>query len=384
MLTTFGVLLLAGLALDALGRRTRLPRITLLVVFGAIIGPAGFGLLPIDAENWREITADLALTMVAFLLGGELSLASLRRHGRAIVWVSLLVSLVTFAVMTAGLAALGAPIALALALAGVGVATDPAAIRDVVSETRADGPVTRTILGIVAIDDAWAIITFSVLLGVLAAAGDGIAGGFGAGAAEIGKSLAIGAAVGLPASFASGRIRPGEPTLAEALGLVLLCAGVAEWLGASLLLTGMTAGAVIVNLARHHDYSFHEIEHISWPFLIVFFVLAGAGFDPAGLTGALALTGGYLVFRTAGRFLGGWIGGRAGGLDDAQSRRIGLMLTPQAGVALGMALVARDALPSIGDTLLNVAVTTTILFEIAGPIATRILLKRAGETDARD
>ena len=141
-LTTFGALLLAGLALDALGRRTRLPRITLLVAFGAAIGPAGLGMLPIDAENWRQLTADLALTMVAFLLGGELSLTSLRRHGRAIIWVSLVVSLVTLAVMAGGLAALGAPLALALALAGVGVATDPAAIRDVVSETRADGPVT--------------------------------------------------------------------------------------------------------------------------------------------------------------------------------------------------------------------------------------------------
>ena len=163
-----------------------------------------------------------------------------------------------------------------------------------------------------------------------------------------------------------------------------VCAGLAEWLGASVLLTGMTAGAVIVNLARHHDYSFHEIEHISWPFLIIFFVLAGASFDPAGLTGALALTGGYLVFRTAGRFLGGWVGGRVGGLDGAQSRRIGLMLTPQAGVALGMALVAADALPSIGEVVLNVAVTTTILFEIAGPIATRILLYRAGETGGKE
>ncbi|MEX5727536.1 Kef-type K+ transport system membrane component KefB [Rhodovulum iodosum] len=380
LLITFGVLLLASLALDALGRLTRLPRITLLVLFGLAIGPTGADLLPIDAQRWQALTADLALTMVAFLLGGELSRKALRARSGAILAVSLAVAGLSLAIIAGGLWLAGMPVALALLLGGIGLATDPAATHDVVRQTGARGPMTQTLMGVVAIDDAWGVIVFSVLLGLLLGGAAGLGAGLADGLAEVGLALALGLALGLPASYATGRIRPGEPTLAEALGLVLLCAGLSLWLGVSFLLAGMAAGAVIVNLARHHSYAFHEIEHISWPFLTLFFVLAGAAVDLRAADAALPLAAGVVVLRLAGRLAGGWIGGRLGGLSPRQAGWIGVALTPQAGVALGMALVASKALPELGQLLLSVTITTTIVFELVGPLLTRLALARAGET----
>ncbi|MEQ8604109.1 MAG: cation:proton antiporter [Marivibrio sp.] len=383
---TLGAMLLVGLALDALGRAVRLPRITLLVLFGAAIGPAGFALLPQGGDGWREPISIFALAMIAFLLGGELSRSALRAHGRAILAVSLSVTAVSFAVVAGGLLALGAPLALALLLAGVGLATDPAATRDVVREARADGPVSKTLLGVVAIDDAWGVVAFSLLLGLVTAGASeaagtaGLAAGVSAGLWEVGVSIALGLAIGLPAAALTGRIRRGEPTLVEALGVVLLIAGVSLWADASPLLAGMTAGVVVVNLARHHDYPFHEIEHLSWPFLIVFFVLAGATVDPGAAAAAGALGAGYVVFRVMGRVAGGWIGGRLGGMRPREARYMGLTLFPQAGVALGMALAAGAAAPLYAETLIAIAVATTVLFELLGPIATRLALLRLGET----
>ncbi|WP_212524782.1 cation:proton antiporter [Actibacterium sp. MT2.3-13A] len=383
LLITLGLLLLISLGLDALGRLTRLPHITLLVLFGLGIGPSGVDLLPIDAAEWQAITAQLTLTMIAFLLGGELSRAALAARGRAILSVSIAVTVVSLALIAGGLWLLGAPLALALLLGGVGLATDPAATREVITEMRADGPLSKTLLGVVAIDDAWGVIVFSVLLGLVATSAGGAAGGLAQGLAEVGRAALAGLAIGLPAAYLTGRIRPGEPTLAEALGLVLLCAGVSLWLEVSLLLVGMTAGAVIVNLARHHERPFRAIEQASWPFVIVFFVLAGATVDLSGLGGAGWLALAFVALRVLGRMAGGWIGARLGGMARREARLVGLALTPQAGVALGMALVAAHAMPAYAAPLLTVTVATTVVFELAGPVLTRLALLKSGEAGPR-
>lgn len=379
LLITLGGLLIASLAIDALGRFTRLPQITLLVLFGLAVGPAGLDLLPIDTARWRGITAELALTMVAFLLGGTLSRRALRVQGKAILAMSLAVTVASMAIIGGGLWALGLPMALASVLAAIGLATDPATLQEVVRETRASGPMTRTLLGVVAIDDAWGVIVFSVVLGLVAADAGGLTQGLGAGLAEVTRALGLGAALGLPAAYATGRIRPGEPTLAEALGLVLLAAGLSLALGVSFLLTGMAMGAVIANLARHHTTAFHEIEHVSWPFLILFFVLAGAAVEPGAIGAAGMLGAGFVALRVAARLAGGVVGGLVSGMGARQGALAGLALTPQAGVALGMALVAAQALPDAADLILTLSVATTVAFELSGPILTRFALNRAGE-----
>ncbi len=376
-----GGLLLAGLAADALGRRTRLPRVTLLILFGVAAGPSGLDLLPEGHQDWYEFLASVALTMVAFLLGGTLSLPKLRQHGRQILVISASAVCVTALLVGGGLLLLGVPAAIALLLAGIATATAPAATQDVVRQLRARGPFTDTLLGIVAVDDAWGLIVFSVLL-VLAQSvtGNGNLTVVGHSLWEFAGALAVGAAVGLPAAFLTGRLRPGEPMQTEALGLVFICAGLAIWLEVSFLLAGMVTGTIVVNLAKHHTRPFHEIEHIEWPFMVLFFILAGAAlhFDSLaeiGLVGAA-----YIGLRATGRILGGWLGGTASRAASLHRRWIGLALIPQAGVALGMALVGGSHFPEYQDILLTVTIGTTVVFELTGPILTQIALNQVGES----
>nr|WP_321483721.1 cation:proton antiporter [uncultured Cohaesibacter sp.] len=378
---SLGGILLGGLITDELGRRTRLPRVTLLILFGIVIGPSGLSLLPPHFADWYEFLAATALTMVAFLLGGHLSVSGLRKRGKTILIISGVVVGLTALAICGGLMALGAPFLLALLLAGIGTATDPAATQDVIKQTGAKGHFTRILLGIVAIDDAWGLIVFSLLL-VLAKAVSG--GGFDDilfnAAQELGGAVAIGLLIGVPGSFLSGRIRPGEPMQLEALGLVFLCAGLAIWLDVSFLLSGMIAGFIIVNFAKHHNRSFHEIEHIEWPFMVFFFVLAGASLQIAGIVDIGMVGLGYIALRIAGRLVGGWFGCQWAGTAPRHKLWLGLALMPQAGVALGMALVAADHFPVIGEQLLAITIGTTVIFEIAGPILTLVALKKVGET----
>lgn len=382
-LIALGALLLVGLVADEIGRRTSLPRVTLLILFGLAVGPSGFDLLPQAFQDWYEFLASVALTMVAFLLGGRLSLPELRSHGKTILAVSLVVVVLTAILVGLGLMAVGTPVILALLLAGIATATAPAATQDVVRQERAKGPFTETLLGIVAVDDAWGLIAFSLLLVVARSInGDGGAVILEQSLWELGGALVVGAAVGLPAAYLTGRLKPGEPMQSEALGVVFLCAGLAVWLGASFLLAGMVAGMIVANLAEHHRRPFHEIEHIEWPFMVLFFVLAGASLklEALDVIGPLCLA--YVVLRTLGRIMGGWLGGFLSGAPTVHRRWIGLALVPQAGVALGMALVGAQYFPDLAETLLAVTISSAIIFEVFGPILTLLALRKVGEADS--
>ncbi len=382
LLLALGGLLLAGLLIDAIGKRTQLPRVTLLILLGVVAGPSGLDLLPPTLTSWYEFLATIALSMVAFLLGGTMSLRALRSHGKAIVLISLFVVALTASVMTVGLVAIGTPVDLSLVLAGIATATAPAAIRDVVEQTGAKGPFTDTLLGIVAVDDAWGLIVFSLLLvAAKALVGDGSWQVAEQGLWELIGSIAVGLAVGFPAAYLTGRLQAGRPSQAEALGLVFICAGLAVWLNVSFLLAGIVAGAIVVNFARHHSRPFHEIEHIEWPFMVLFFVLAGATFQVTHVAdiGWIGVT--YLVLRMLSRVIGGWVGGTWAEMPHLQRRWIGLALAPQAGVALGMALVAGNHFPELRDTVVALTIGTTVVFELFGPMLTLMALRKTGECD---
>jgi Kef-type K+ transport system membrane component KefB len=178
----------------------------------------------------------------------------------------------------------------------------------------------------------------------------------------------------------SGRVRAGEPTQAEALGGVLLCGGIALWFGVSFLLSAMTMGVIVANLAHHHRRPFRAIEGIEWPFMVVFFVLSGASLHMESLGPAASLAIAYVALRVVGRLAGGWLGVAISG--DRFARGIGIALFPQAGVAIGMALVASQRLPGLGSVVLSATVAATIVFELFGPILTRVALVRADTASA--
>lgn len=389
ILIVLGVLFLAALVLDAVGHIVHIPRVTLLMLLGAVLGPPFLNVLPGFLSGTHEAYAAVALTMVAFLLGGSLDRRTLGAHGREILAISLCVVIASVLIVAVTLLLSGIPMVLALALAGISAATAPAAMRDIIKQSGRKDRFTSNILGIVAIDDAWGLIAFSLCLLLAGSlAGHGASEALAEGLWEAGGGMVLGLAIGLPAAFFTGRLKPGEPSLLEALGVVLICAGAALYLGVSYLLAGMVAGAIVVNLAKHHRYPFHEIERIEWPFILLFFIMAGASLE-LDLLAEIGLAGGlYIAARIIARLLGGWMGARLTGLSSKEGLMTGLALTPQAGVAIGMALVAADRFPGHAQQILAITIASTIIFEIVGPFFAQFAMaqipddRKAGEDEA--
>ncbi|WP_029895597.1 cation:proton antiporter [Desulfohalovibrio reitneri] len=385
-LLTLGLLFLAGLLTGFLSGRVKLPAVTILILLGVLAGPYALNLLPSRIDDWYPLVSRTALLMVAFLLGRKFSLGNIRQRGARVLTISVAKVLGVAVFVFCGLYFLTpAPLALCLLMAGIGPASAPAAISNVVREARAEGEFTETLLGIVAIDDAWGIALFSIML----ALSETVAGNGGAlhalatGGWELGGAVLLGLALGLPATWITSRINQGDPMKADALGFILVCGGLALWLGFSFLLAAMVLGAVIVNLSTHHDAPFETIEDLEWPIMILFFILAGATLHVEKLT-ELGLVGGvYVLMRLAGLVLGAYVGGGLAGADRNVRRYLGLAALPQAGVALGLALVAGHAVPGLEQTIIPLVIGSTVVFELTGPVLTRLALAKAGEIGRR-
>lgn len=384
-LILLGAILSASILVDVVARRTFMPRISLLIVVGVVV--AVVQQLVIGSPGARplgelsEPLIQLALVMVAFLLGGELTWDRLRTVGPLILRVSAAVVVASVAVVWVGLALLGYPLAVAVSLAAVSVATDPATVLQAVRDSGDDSLRARVLKGVVAIDDAWGILVFGLAMAFLGwhTSADGGAALWHA-VWELGGALILGGVIGLPAAWLTGRLQPGKPTQVEALALILLMTGLAGALEVSGLLMAMMAGCVIANASAHHTRAFNEIENIEWPFLVFFFVLSGASIDLRAMGSAAGLVAAYILLRLAGRYLGGLA---AVGLDRGTGghlpRSTGLALTPQAGVAMGMALLAAERFPEHAASLMATAVTSTVVFEVAGPfLVARVLRNGPG------
>jgi Kef-type K+ transport system membrane component KefB len=379
ILLTLGGILLLGLATDVLGQRTFLPRVTLMLLFGMLIGPEVLDWIPAVITDRFELIASMALLMVGFLLGGRLTRDNLQRSGREIISISLTAVFGTALLVFLGLVLAGVPLNIAILLGCIASATAPAATVDIVMESNYQGHFAELLLAVVALDDAWGLIIFSLGLALVAAmAGlDGHASPLLMALKDIGGAAILGLLIGLPAAYMTGRIRPGQPMLVEALGLVFFCGGLAVWLDVSFLIASMVMGAVVANLATHHDYPFHAIEDIEWPFMVIFFVLAGALLEFSTLKDIGLIGSVYVVCRIAGKVLGAGLGSRISRSNGASSHWIGAAMLPQAGAAMGMALVATSLLPEYRQVVLSVVISTTVLFELIGPPFTRLALRRA-------
>ncbi len=377
-LIVIGGLLLAGLLAHFVGSKTKLPRVTLLLILGILAGPTGFDLLPPQSQDWFSTTATMALSMVGFLIGGELRIAHLKRDGRTVLIVTAAASLLTATIVALGLWLAGTPIALALTLGGIATATDAAATVAVLAEAKQKSSAfSRLLLRVVALDDVVALLLFSFLvaLGTTLTPGPGGASLLSEAAREILGATGVGFALGYPAAKLTGRIKQGQPLLEEALALLCLCAGISTYLHVSPLLAAITMGATIANFAAHHTRAFRQIESIEWPFLVVFFVLAGAALDVSKLSSLGLLGLGYVVLRIVGKVAGGFVGARLSGVTSSTRYWLGLALLPQAGVALGLALAAAERFPMHADDIISITIVTTVLFELVGPVLAAAALR---------
>lgn len=326
-----------------------------------------------------EVIATIALLMVGFLLGGRLTIDSLRKSMGKILWISISEALVTTLFVSLGLTWFGVPKEISVLLGCIASATAPAAILDVVMESHYRGPFRDLLLSVVALDDAWALVLFGVGVAVVSSMSGSSADGSSILKAvkDIGGAVILGLLIGFPAAFLTGRLKTGQPMLSEALGLVFLCGGLAIRLGVSFLIASMVLGIIVANFAKHHEYPFHAIEGIEWPFMVIFFVLAGASLElkVVGDIGWVGIV--YILCRAGGKLLGARIGSQCSKADHKTKRWMGVALLPQAGVAIGMALVASNYFPEYRQILLSVVISSTIFFEVIGPVFTRMALRRA-------
>jgi len=394
ILITFGGLFIIGLIADLLGRHTPIPRVTLLIITGVIIGPSVLDWLPDFTFDWFPVLTDIALAMIGFMLGKSLTKKKLTSLGRPIIGISLGVMIMTASFMFVGLLALGAPIEIALILAGIAPATAPAPVVDVTDQLNAKGPFTGTLLSVVAVDDAWGMILFSILLvtaSIMVGNGDSIDSLYG-GLWEIGGALLLGALLGYPMAYLTSHLYPGKSSQAEVIGLVLLCAGLAVWLHVSYILSAMVMGIIVANFSSHHKQrAFREIETFEWPLLILFFLLAGASLELDTLFDVGIFGIAYIVFRVLGRIVGSYLGAKWANCDQQNCNQhpqnknlfpyMGLAMLPHAGIPVGMALLAVQHFPEHQSMILGVIIGSTIIFELVGPSLTRSLIIRSGEAN---
>ena len=381
VLLLVGALLLAGYAAHVLGERVHVPRVTLLILLGVLCGPYALNVVPESMSAWFPYVAHFALAMVGFLLGESFIRKTLKKMGRSAIAVPVTYVLLTAAVVFFATFAVEWSVVPALLLAGVAPASAPAATLDVIRENHATGPLTRILLRVVAIDDALGILLFSLLLAVseFLMGGSSPAAEVLWGIWDIAGAIMLGLLLGLPMAWLTGRLRKGEPAILEAAGFVFLCGGLATLLHVSYLLACMVLGTVVANRAKHHTRPFHAIEGASDPFLSVFFVLAGFRLEFDALASVGILGSVYMVARSVGLILGGRIGARIGGAPDVVQSHLGWCLLPQAGVALGLGLLAAERVPEVGQRLLPLIIASTVVFEVIGPIVTRHRLRLAGE-----
>ena len=378
-LLILGGALILGYVTDFVGKKTFLPRVTLLILLGIVVGRDGFDfVLPFLAEQF-DLIANVTLLIIGFLLGGRFTLETLKKSGMKILFLSLCLTVIVSAVVISGLVLVGLDLEYAIILGCIASATAPAATFDTIRESNIKGPVSDLLLSVVAPVEAWSLVLFSLgiaVVNVLFAHQDLLTPILHA-SWEIGGGIVLGGILGLMTAYLASLTKPGKPMLSETVGMILVCGGLSMWLEVSFLLSSIAMGAVIVNYpGKSHEDPFEVIESVEWPFLVFFFIFAGAELDVGHLP-EIGLTGlAFVLLRSAGKILGGAVWSRASGKEGKGLEWVGSAMLPQAGASMGMALVAASKFPQAADLLLSIIISTTVLFEIFGPICTQLFLRK--------
>lgn len=378
-LLIIGIIFFIGLASDVLGRKTAVPRVTFLIIIGIIIGPSGAELLPKSfITEWFNTITTVSLGMIGFLLGQQFTLKALKKIGKQVFYIAFFKVFLTFVLLSSIFIIIGLKSDIAFVLAAIASATAPAAIYEIIHELKIKNDFTKTLLGVVAFDDILALLLFSIVLSFISFNGySGFYEIFGRGIFDIIASIGIGFLIGYPVAKITGRLNGGEPIMAEALGSVFIISGIAIALDLSPILSAMALGSAVSTFATHHKTPFHAIKHIEWPFMIIFFLLAGASLHLDSLSGIGLIGFVYISVRIIGFYIGARFSAKISGSDEIIQKFIGLALIPQAGVAIGMALMASQKFNDEGNIILPLILGTTVFFEIAGPVIARYAIKRS-------
>jgi Kef-type K+ transport system membrane component KefB len=392
VLTIIGLIIAVAFLGSKVFQRLGIPQVVGFIVMGVILGTSFLNVVPLELAEELTFISEIALGLIGFDIGSHLLFSELRGLGRSITLILLFEAIGTFVLVTAGIYAITRSWSAALVFGALSSATAPAATVDVLAEYDAKGPLTTSLLAVVGMDDAVALVLYSVA----AAVAESLFTQSGTlpllrivelPLIEIGGSVVLGLAMGGLLDFIMGHMQRYHDAMAISVGFVFLCVGLSEALGFSLILTSMVMGMVVVN--RHAEHSRHvrfTIEQAGPVIYVLFFALVGSRFQIA-LLPAMGLLGiAYVVLRTLGKFTGAWVGGKLGGAIPAVRDNLGLGLLSQAGVAIGLALASASRFRSsgeegvaLGNLIITVITATTFVVQIIGPICVKFAIARAGE-----
>jgi Kef-type K+ transport system membrane component KefB len=400
-LTLLGIAIIIGFYMGNTARRIRLPSLIGYMILGVIFGPSFFNLLSEPMMEHLSFITEIALGFVAFSIGAELSLLSLKRLGPGIVSIIFAESFAAFFVVTGAIYALTRDLPLSLIFGAMAPASAPAGTVAVIQEYKAKGSLTKALYAVVGFDDGLAIIIFGFAAAfaknILIAKGTNHNGSFLPAMLiplrEIGLSVVVGGIVGFGFCQVVRRLQNSKDILIFIFGAVFITTGLSQRWHLSLILSNMMIGFVLVNTRREalvHRVMEPLLEIMPLVF-ILFFCLAGAHLDLSALPalGTLGLV--YIIGRSVGLIGGARLGAMIGNIEGKIKKYLGLGILSQAGVAIGLSIIVKhdfallDAqynIPravEIGTKVLATITATCIFFEIIGPILTKIALKRAGE-----
>ncbi|MGM0441189.1 MAG: cation:proton antiporter [Elusimicrobiota bacterium] len=389
VLFSIGIIFLTGVIGATLIKYLKMPNITSYLLVGILIGPEIFNLIPGELLNSAHLFTNIALSFIAFDLGQNFTLKKLRNIGREVAWIT--VAQIIFSFLLVGLGMyfiVGTEMHIAILLGAIATATAPIAVIMVIREYKARGNFTDTLLGVVALDDGGGIIMFAVFLAVARGMtmvgetlGTLITTGFIEASVEIGGAVLLGIILGVLFANFPKFIDSSISILIYILGFVLINTGISQHFGFSVLLANMSMGIYLANQSGTEYRFFETLNEIEPPFYLLFFVLAGAELQFGMLKHLPLAAGVYFITRFTGKILGSYLGAVAVSARDEVKKYLGMALAPQAGVAIGFALIVKSTFKGIGgEEVFFIIIATTILNEIFGPVFTKIALQKSGET----
>lgn len=375
--------MIIALLMTRVMKKISLPNVTGYLLAGLIAGPYCLRLYNSDNLDALAIITNVALGFIAFSIGGEFKLSSLKALGAKIFIITVFEAVGASVLVITALVLLKFPITLSLVLGAIASATAPAATLMVVRQYKAQGPVTTTLLPVVAIDDAVCLMLFSILSSVAKSLESD--GGFNLyqtiikPVIEILLSLVIGFAIGLVLSVGTKFFKSRANRISLVVTSVFLGAGIAEKFGLSSLLLCMAVGAALANYSPAADKVMDGSERWTPPLFMLFFVISGAQFNfsilkQVGIVGAV-----YIIMRSLGKYCGARLGCLIAGTEKTVRNFLGITLLPQAGVAIGMAQLSLTVVPEYGEQIRAVVLCATLIYELVGPLLTKLALQKAGE-----
>ncbi|AOY74912.1 cation:proton antiporter [Clostridium formicaceticum] len=377
-----GIILLIGLVGGKVASKINLPSVTGYILFGLLLGPSFTNIITKETIKSMQFVNEVALGILALSIGAELHRLVFKKFGKTLFLVSLGDELITFSLVTIFTYLLGLQLQLAIVLGVLAMTVSPSGVFSIVKEYGARGEFTKNLLALVAIDNLICIFVFGIVIAVLQGIESMHLGGttlFILLTIEIALAIILGALGGVSVSYMMNKKPNNNKFLVFLLGLILLNIGIANHFNLSALLINMVKGATIVNLTNKKLILSSTLERIELPIFVLFLTLAGAKLD-LSIVGSVGIVGlGYIGGRLLGKVGGSFIFSNFTSLNMRIRKNIGMALTPQAGVAIGLSIIAEQKLPASGGIITGILLTGVIFFEIVGPLLLKQALKNAGE-----